>query len=458
MEKGGQCAKSSRRKGRPSQGIQALRRIGVAEQPSDRGLPPSSRSILMRLDPRDRPSGHAPAGHGARCAPEATLQTMIRASAAILEERELATLLRELGLAAGEFRFEVAPNPCVGAAVIANGAVIARGFHQVWGGPHAEVRALEAAQASGVPASQWSTLVVTLEPCSSQGKTPPCVDAIRASGIRHVVIGSLDPDPRHRGAAIHALREAGIDVQLVEHASPLSTVAPHFLTWTDSDRLRRPVPWTIAKWAQTRTGQLMPPLEVGGGRWISGPESLREVQLLRGRVDAIVSGVGTVLADNPRFTVRPPGDPSRPPHRVILDSWLRTPTDAALFLPAGPGEGAGPVHVLCMGGADPTRHRALLDAGAQVHAFHVATDDGVSLRDAQNWMWDLGIRRVLLEAGPRLLTHYLQSGFVDQVRVYSATVNGGRGPSMAAELANLRLKGRLDREWGDDAVLEGFVG
>lgn len=411
----------------------------------------------MRLDPRGGHSGHAPPGQGAHGALEATLKTMTRGTAATLDETQLATLLRELGQAAGEFRFEVAPNPCVGAAVIANGVVIARAYHEVWGESHAEVRAVEAARATGVPASQWTTLVVTLEPCSSRGKTPPCVELICSTSIRHVVIGSLDPDSRHRGEGVRLLREAGVDVQLIEHGAPLSSTAPHFLAWTDTDRLRRPHPWTIAKWAQTRTGQLVPPADIGGGRWISGPEALREVQVLRGRVDAIVTGVGTVLADNPRFTVRPPGDPTSPPLRIVLDSWLRTSPDAQLFQSPGPGEGAGAVHVLCMGGADPTRHRALLDAGAQVHAFHVATDDGVSLRDTQTWMWDLGLRRVLLEAGPRLLTHYLQSGFVDQVRVYSAGVNGGRGPSMGTELAKLKLKGRLDREWGDDAVLEGFL-
>src|SRR5205085_6211682 len=93
----------------------------------------------------------------------------------------------------------------------------------------------------------------------------------------------------------------------------LSAVAPHFLSWMDNERLRRPRPWTIAKWAQTRTGQLIPPSGVGGGRWISGPESLKEVQVLRGRVDAIVTGVGTVLADDPRFTVRAAGGLSMPP-------------------------------------------------------------------------------------------------------------------------------------------------
>jgi diaminohydroxyphosphoribosylaminopyrimidine deaminase/5-amino-6-(5-phosphoribosylamino)uracil reductase len=373
-----------------------------------------------------------------------------------LDEARLEKLLEELSREAARFRFDVAPNPCVGAAVIAGGEVIARGFHEFWGGPHAEVQALERARESGVPASRWDALVVTLEPCSSTGKTPPCVDRIVASGIRRVVVGEVDPDRRHQGAGLRALREAGLEVLLLEGSAPLEKVAPYFLAWNDIDRLRRPHPWTIAKWAQTRTGQLVPPSGVGGGRWISGPESLRDVQVLRGRVDAIVTGVGTVLADDPRLTVRPPGDASRPPLRVVLDSTLRTPPDAALLRAPGPGEGAGEVHILCVGGADATRHRALLDAGAQVHALHVATDDGVSLRDVQSWLWDRGVRRVMIEAGPRVLTHYLESGFVDQVRIYTGDVNGGRGPSMASWLARPDFRERLDREWGNDAVLEAF--
>lgn len=382
---------------------------------------------------------------------------MTQGAAEILDEARLATLLAELGEEARRFRFEVAPNPSVGAAVLAGGRVIARGYHQAWGGPHAEVAALEAAAGSGVPPERWDALVVTLEPCSSQGKTGPCTDRILASGVRRVVVGALDPDPRHRGTGLALLRDAGLEVALLEGAAPLAKVSPHFLAWNDVDRLRRPYPWTVAKWAQTRTGQLVPPSGVGGGRWISGPRSLQEVQVLRGRVDAIVTGIGTVLADDPRFTVRPPGDPSRPPLRVVLDSRLRTPSTAQLFRPPGPGEGAGQVHLLCVGGADPTRHRALVEAGAEVHELHVATDDGVDLRDVQAWLWQRGLRRVLVEAGPRLLTHYLSSGFVDQVRVYTGEVNGGRGPSMAEWLSKLKFKERLDREWGTDAVLEAFL-
>lgn len=384
-------------------------------------------------------------------------KTAIRPAPSLFTEERCTSLLRELGEHARRFRFEVAPNPCVGAAVLSADRVIARGFHEVWGEDHAEIRALAAARESGVPASRWDALLITLEPCSTRGKTPPCVEAVLASGIPRVIVGEVDPDPRHRGLGLTALRDAGLQVMLLEGVVPLRQVAPHFLAWTGDDRLRRPRPWTIAKWAQTRTGQLTPPPEVGSGRWITGPESQREVQLMRGRVDAIVTGVGTVLRDDPRLTVRPPGDPSRRPLRVILDSGLRTPPTSAVLRPPAIGEGGGEVHILCVGGDDEGRHRALVEAGAIVHELHAATDDGVSLRDAHSWMWERGIRRASLEAGPRLLTHHLQSGFVDQVRIYTGSVNGGEGVSMAEWMTRLDFRARLDRESGADAVLEAFL-
>jgi len=375
---------------------------------------------------------------------------------ALLDPLQVAALLIELGKEARLQRFEVAPNPCVGAALLAGGEVIGRGVHRWFGGPHAEIEALRAA---GARAAAADTLVVTLEPCSSHGKTPPCVDAIAASGISRVYVGALDPDPRHRGRGIELLRERGLEVELVDGTAPLDEVAPHFLHWTDNERLRRPRPWTIAKWAQTRTGQLIPPADVGEGRWISSHASLEEVAVLRSRVDAIVTGVGTVVADDPRMTVRPPGDVTRPPVRVVLDSRLRTPPTARILTQVRThSEGGGRTVLLCVGGADASRHHALLDAGAEIHELHVATDDGVDLRDVQRYLWeDLGARRVLLEAGPVLTSHYISHGFVDQVRVYTGSVNGGRGPNLGPELLRLKLSERLDREVGPDAVFEAFV-
>ena len=386
----------------------------------------------------------------------------------------LTELLRELAAEALSARFEVAPNPCVGAAVLAGGVVIGRGFHRHWGGPHAEVEALAAAAASGIPKALWDTLVVTLEPCSTHGKTPPCTQAILEAGIQRVFVGALDPDPRHGGVGLESLRRAGLEVEFFG-ARPaslgswaLEAIAPHFVRWTDQDRLRRPRPWWIAKWAQTLTGQLTPPADVGEGRWISGPASLSEVQILRGRVDAIVTGVGTVKADDPRLTVRVPGDTRHPPLRVVLDSYLETAPDARLFAPLGSSEAAagreakGEVVIFCKSGPDPGRYRALEAAGARVVNLPGNDAGRVSLRAASDWLWAAGVRRALLESGPTLIQGFYEAELLDQVRIYSSAVVGGRGDNLAHLVHRLvdrdRLaRTRLDRDSGSDAVLELFT-
>jgi len=391
-------------------------------------------------------------------------------------------LLEGLGEEARRFRFEVAPNPCVGAAILAGGEVIGRGFHRVWGGPHAEVEAIADAEASGVPRDRWDALVVTLEPCSSTGKTGPCVQAILDAGISHVVVGAADPDPRHRGQGLDQLRAAGVEVLVDPVPAPLERVAPHFLRWSDRDRVRRPRPWTVAKWAQTLTGQLSPPAEVGDGRWISSGASLEEVQVLRGRVDAIVTGVGTILADDPRLTLRrssvplsadgtealplggpassagAPSGPATPPSRIVLDSWLRTPPEARVFAEPEGGERGGEVHVLTLPGADPIRRRALEAAGAKIHFVRGAKRQSLDLRAAWGWLWEQGFRRVMLESGPTLLRNALEAGFVDQLRVYTGSVRGGEGETLAGWLVEAPLEERMHRESGSDAVLEAFLG
>jgi len=373
-------------------------------------------------------------------------------------EADLRSLLQELANEAQRFRFEVAPNPCVGAAVLAGGRVIGRGFHEYWGGPHAEREALRAAEQSGVPKVEWDTLVVTLEPCSTEGKTPACTDSIIASGVRQVVVSELDPDSRHRGAGLAILESAGIGVTVLAGCPKLSETSTHFLKWTSHERVRRPRPWVIAKWAQTRSGQLTPPEDFGDGRWISSPESLAEVQVLRSRVDAIVTGYGTVHADDPRMTVRAPGDPMRAPARVVLDTNLRMSLDARILKQVVTTEEAGgPTWVLARAGEDPVRHRALVQAGAQVTGLKGNSSGQVSLRASLNWLWEAGARRVLLECGTTLLESFLRGHFVDQVRIYTGDVNGGRGPSMGAWLTPDNFDARLDRSSGADSVLEAFV-
>ena len=393
----------------------------------------------------------------------------MRGLASSLSERTLELVLRELGQEARRFRFDVAPNPCVGAAVFSGSEEVARGFHRVWGEEHAEVAALAAARETGIAPERWTTLVVTLEPCSSTEKTPPCVDAILASGVRTVVVGSLDPDKRHRGRGIELMREAGLEVILLEGVCGLDWVAPHFLRWCAHERLRRPRPWTIAKWAQTLSGHLSPPLPRAGSipdampdampdPRISGPEAHDEVQVLRGRVDAIVTGVGTALADDPRLTVRPPGTTEKPPLRVVLDSYLRTRPDSRLLTHApGADEVAGPVHILSFAGADAVRANELCAAGAEVHGLHSSGRDSLDLRDVQEWLWDQGVRRALLETGPQLLEAMLAAEFVDQVRIYTSDLRGGEGTTLAGWLSRAKLEERIDHECGVDSVLEAFL-
>ncbi len=334
----------------------------------------------------------------------------MRGVASSLDDSALRTLLQVLGREARDWRFGVAPNPNVGAAVLAGSRVVARGFHRIWGEAHAEVNALERAAASDVPKEDWDTMVVTLEPCSSVGKTGSCAQRILDAGIKRVIVGALDPDARSRGAGLKFLEEAGVEVLLVPAATPLEDVAPHFLRWTSLERLRRPRPWTIAKWAQTLSGQLSPPEDVGAGRWISGPESLAEVQLLRSRVDAIITGSGTVQSDDPRLTVRPPASTMSPPIRVVLDSYLRTHPDSRLFQEPGPDEQAGCVHILCLVGANSARARDLEEAGARVHGLRGLDRKHLDLREVQSWLWEQGVRRSLLEAGPTLVKSFLEPG------------------------------------------------
>lgn len=413
-------------------------------------LNPSACFVLPHGAAEPRPEAPDPGG------PDSPPE-MTRSATLGLDEALLCELLRELGEEAAAFRFEVAPNPCVGAAVLSMGKVVARGYHEVWGGAHAERQALAAAERSDVPRESWDLLVVTLEPCSTAGKTAACVDAILASGIPRIVVGELDPDSRHQGRGLERLRDAGVEVYLLEGHARLSDVSPHFLRWTRVDRLRRPRPWLLGKWAQTRTGQLLPPEDIGEGRWISSEVSRQEVHRLRGKVDAIVTGVGTVLADDPRLSVRAPGDPAQPPMRVVLDSYLKTPPSAQLLQPARAAEGAGPVHILTIAGADAARWRALEDAGAQVHGLHGEGGDHVSLLEALSWLWEQGVRRAMLESGPTLLKECLERSFIDQVRVFTGDVNGGRGASMGEWFQSARLLHRLDRESGGDAVIEAFL-
>ena len=279
----------------------------------------------------------------------------------------------------------VEPNPRVGCVLLAapppGGAptdprpVLGRGFHRRFGGPHAEAAALADARRRGTLAPGF-TAVVTLEPCCHTGKTPPCVDALLAAGVGRVVVGERDPDPRVSGGGLARLRAAGVAVERASTDATRRLLAPF------AKRTRSGLPWVVAKWAQTLDGRVA--AAGGDSKWISNPASRRRVHRLRARVDAVLTGVSTVLADDARLTARGVRV-HREAKRVVLDRSGRLPAGAALL------RGGPPVEVT----ADPPEAvlRRLAAAGAT---------------------------NVLLEAGPRLTGAFFAAGLVDEVHAYVA--------------------------------------
>ena len=302
----------------------------------------------------------------------------------------------------------VSPNPMVGAVLVRRGVVVGRGWHKRFGGSHAEVNAIEAAGRR----ARGATLYVNLEPCAHFGKTPPCTEAIIAAGIRRVVFGARDPNPRAAGGAA-VLKKAGIEViggVLEEKCRRLN--APFF------KYIRARLPFVTAKWAMTLDGKIAAPC--GDARWVTGDAARMEAQRLRAEHDAVCVGIGTVLADRPRLTCRFPGA-DRQPKRVILDSFARTPPDSPLF-----SSGGGPVIIAATSAARRSRVRALEKAGAVV--LRIRRDGSrVDIESLLRKLPELGVLSVMIEGGAEVLGSAFDAGLVDRAVVFvGSRVLGGR--------------------------------
>ena len=342
----------------------------------------------------------------------------------------------------------VEPNPQVGAVVLAaDGRVVGEGWHELHGGPHAEVMALEAAG----EAALGGTLVVTLEPCCHHGKTPPCTAAVIAAGIRRVVIGAGDPFPAVDGGGIASLRAAGLEVEsgVLEEAATRLT-AP-FRRLVSSGR-----PWVIAKWAMSLDGRVA--TAAGESRWISSEQSRAIVHELRGRMDGILCGIGTVLADDPLLTARPAGP--RQPLRIVLDTSARLPIESRLV------RSAREIPVLVATGpkAPADRLRALAAAGCEVWQA-AAADPRDRLHEL---LAELGSRRltnVLVEGGPTVLGSLADASLVDEVWAFVAPtiIGGAASPSPVAGtgIATLASATAIEIEHtdhpGGDLFIRGVV-
>jgi diaminohydroxyphosphoribosylaminopyrimidine deaminase/5-amino-6-(5-phosphoribosylamino)uracil reductase len=347
-------------------------------------------------------------------------------------------------------RYGSSPNPMVGAVVLSRtGEVVGTGAHLRCGGPHAEVVALGEAG----PRAVGGTVIVTLEPCNHQGRTPPCVDAILAAGVARVVVGTRDPNPLVAGGGVEALRLAGVEVVEGVEEEACRKLNRRFFHWVASGQ-----PYVTLKMAMTLDGKLA--ARGGRSRWITSEASRREGYALREEHDALLVGVNTVLADDPRLVRHLELNPD--PHlvRVVLDTNLRTPADATL-LEREPRD----VVFFCGESAAADRRRALEEKGAAVVEVG---DDGRGLRDLRQvlrWLGTHGVSSVLVEGGGEVHWSFLREGLAQRVRAFVAPlVLGGREATSAVGGAGfqspqdaVRLRFVEVRTLGEDLVLDAEV-
>ncbi len=339
------------------------------------------------------------------------------------------------------------PNPRVGAVLLVEGRVAARGWHACAGEAHAEVRALEGAGSQ----ARGATLVVTLEPCAHQGRTPPCVDSILASGVRRVVVGMVDPNPIVDGRGIEALRLAGIEVAVGALETECRALNGPYLK-----ALATGLPWVTLKAMLSLDGRIA--TDGGDSRGLGGAEEQRLCHRLRAEHDAVLVGRGTLLADDPLLTVRLAR--GRTPWRVVLDSALRVPDDAAIL-----GTTAVAPLIVATVAREGSRIAALEARGARVWRFEPNAAGQVPLRPLLNRLTREGCYALLVEGGAAVHTSFLREGLADGVAVGIAPLLiGGSAPrAWTGDLGRTRLQDAIEidslrsRRVGRDLWLEGTI-
>lgn len=349
---------------------------------------------------------------------------------------------------AARARGRTSPNPMVGAVVVKEGEIIGRGYHRKAGTPHAEIHALNEAG----EAARGATMYVTLEPCCHYGRTGPCTDAIINAGVARVVTAMADPNPLVSGKGIRLLESAGIEVTsgvMEEEALELNEVFIKYIT------TRRP--YVVAKAAVSMDGKIA--TRSGKSKWITGAEAREYGRRLRDWYDAIMVGIGTVLADDPSLTTRLPGGGGRDPVRIILDSRARIPLNARVLTQ----QSEAPTIIAVTSGAPPERVKALRGNGAEV----LVVNDGpqVNLGELMRLLGDRGIASVLIEGGASVHGAAFAAQIVDKAAWFIAPkIIGGRdapgpvggpgadSPSEAAGLERVKVS-RI----GPDLLVEGYL-
>src|ERR671934_139063 len=330
------------------------------------------------------------------------------------------------------------PRP-VASVVVRDGQIVGDGFHRAAGEAHAEVVALRKAR----DRARGATLYTTLEPCAHTGRTPPCVDAIRETGVERVVAAMRDPDPRTDGKGFRLLRAANIAVTQGVLESEARRMNEGFIT-----RVTKGRPFVLVKLATTLDGRVA----VKGRRYLSSKPALKEVHRLRARSDAVLVGIGTVLADDPQLTVREVK--GRDPLRVVVDTDARTPPNAKLVRAKDPQRTV----IFVARDADARRVKRLRDAGVLVVTVPRA-DGGLDLGAVLRWLGEHGVNTVMSEAGPSVAGALVRAKLADRLLLLVSPVAGGDGPPAlagvtgATDLHDIRI-----RRLGDDVALEGSLG
>jgi len=325
--------------------------------------------------------------------------------------------------------YGTSPNPRVGCVLVRDGKLVGSGWHQRAGEAHAEVHALREAG----EAARGATAYVTLEPCSHHGRTPPCADALTAAGVARVVVAMQDPNPQVAGAGIDKLRIAGIAVE-----SGLMEAAAHELNAGFFTRMTRGMPWLRSKIAMSLDGRTA--LGNGVSQWITGEAARRDVQHWRARSCAVLTGIGTVLADDAQLNVREI-ETSRQPLRVVLDSQLRIPTDARVL-----DEGNTLIYTARH---DEGKSAVLQESGGTV-VLLPGEDGRVDLPAMLRDLAQRGCNEVLVEAGSTLNGALLRAGLVDELLLYIAPQllgDAARGMAQLGELTSLDQ--RVNLKWQD---------
>lgn len=341
-------------------------------------------------------------------------------------------------------RGRTAPNPMVGAVVVADGRAVGEGWHPRAGEPHAEVFALRAAG----EAARGATLYVTLEPCCHYGRTPPCTDAVLASGVRRVVAAMSDPFPKVAGGGLARLREAGLEVECGLLEADAADLNRAYLK-----AVRTGLPWLTLKMATTLDGKIA--TRTGDSRWVTGEAARKHVHRLRDWHDAVLVGIGTARADNPQLTARLRG--ARDPLRVIIDHRAELSPDSTL------ARTARETPTLVIAG-EAAKAEALEERGVQIE--RVPSRDGrVDLDAALRALVRRGVHSVLCEGGAVLAGSLLDAGLVDEVCWFlapkllgGADALGALGGAGVERMADARQLHHVRvRRFGPDIAVTGYV-